>query len=310
MDLRQMRYFLALAEEGNVTRAARRLNIVQPALSMQISRLEEDLGQKLFDRSSQGVTPTVSGEALMRLVAPILRSVEFAREEMDRLNGRISGRVTLGLITSIGQATMARSSAAVTSLYPEVELSACEGYTESMIDWVAGGLLDAAFINMPRRRLPLDVNFVMDEEMVLACRTSTPVSIPTPLDFSDLTRFSLVLPSKRHGLRNLLDERATEAGIELRPRLELDSLSALCDVVATTDMVTVLPTVALHRALTERRVRAHRFLAPGLVRSVAWVHHPRRALSGATQAVVEVIRKDVLAAAEEAGRYLTEARGQ
>ena len=78
-----MQYFLCLADEKNVTRAARRLNIVQPALSMQIAKLEAELGQKLFDRSVQGMTLTSAGEALVRLTAPIVRDAEYARQEID-----------------------------------------------------------------------------------------------------------------------------------------------------------------------------------------------------------------------------------
>ena len=127
MDLRQMQYFLRLAEEKNVTRAARQLNIVQPALSMQIAKLEAEFSQKLFDRSAHGVTTTQAGETLVRLLTPLVRDVEYAMQEMARLNGRVSGRVAVGLITSVAQSTMATSSAAVTARYPDVALSACEG---------------------------------------------------------------------------------------------------------------------------------------------------------------------------------------
>src|SRR5437868_430646 len=118
MELRQMQYFLCLAEERNVTRAARQLNIVQPALSMQIAKLEAEFGQKLFDRSPHGISTTVAGDTLVRLVAPIVRDVEHAKQEMTRLNGRISGRVSVGLITSVAQSTMASSSATVAREYP------------------------------------------------------------------------------------------------------------------------------------------------------------------------------------------------
>ena len=91
MEFRQIQYFLCLAEEKSVTRAARQLNIVQPALSMQIAKLEAELGQKLFERSSHGMTLTVAGEAFCRLVSPIARDVEYAKQEMARLNGRIGG---------------------------------------------------------------------------------------------------------------------------------------------------------------------------------------------------------------------------
>lgn len=303
MDLRQMQYFLCLAETGNVTRAARQLNIVQPALSMQIAKLEAEFGKKLFDRTAHGVSTTPAGEALARLISPIVRDVEHAMQEMARLDGRVSGRVVVGLITSVAQSTLANSSATVAARYPDVEFSACEGYTETMMDWVTTGQLDLAIINVPRQKRGLASQHILDEEMVFAARTDAPLKVPDSLRFADLGGLDLVLPSKRHGLRAILEAQAAEAGIELRPRIEIDTLSAICEVVATTDLATVLPTIALHQMLAAGRVRGHRFATP-LTRSIAVVHHPRRAISAAAHAVVEVIRQDLVDAATSAATFV------
>lgn len=79
MDLRQIQYFIALFEDGSVTRAAKRLNIVQPALSMQIAKLEEELRQQLFERSAHGMSPTAAGRLMYRLFLPIMRDIAHAR---------------------------------------------------------------------------------------------------------------------------------------------------------------------------------------------------------------------------------------
>ena len=304
MDVRQMQYFLCLAETRHMTRAARQLNIVQPALSMQIAKLEAEFGQKLFDRGAHGVTTTVAGETLARLVAPIVRDVEHAIQEMARLNGRISGRVRVGLVTSVAQSTLANSTAKIAERFPDVELSACEGYTEMLLDWVASGQLDLAIVNVPRKKLSLNADHILDEDMVFACRRGSPMSVPRELALEHLTRYDLVLPSRRHGLRNILEEQAAEAGIKLKPRLEIDTLPAICDVISTTDLATVLPTIALHQALAAGRVRARRFSDRRMARSIVVVHHPRRAVSAAAKAVVEIIRQDVVAAATSASQYV------
>jgi LysR family nitrogen assimilation transcriptional regulator len=306
MELRQMQYFLCLAEEGNVTRAARQLNIVQPALSMQIAKLEAGFGKKLFHRGAHGMSLTPAGETLMRLVSPIVRDAEQAREEMARLDGKVSGRVRIGMITSVAQSTLAASFATIARNYPDVELSACEGYTETLLEWVVGGQLDVAIVNVPRRRIALTVHPIMDEEMVLGARSGA--GIPRIARFEDLARFDIVIPSKRHGLRMVLENRAAEAGIELRPRLEIDTLSAICEVVASTSLVTVLPGIALHQMLGAGRIEARRFVRPGLSRSIAWVHSPRRVISAATHAVLDVIRHDLTAAADAAARHVRHGR--
>lgn len=302
-----MQYFLCLAEEKNVTRAARQLNIVQPALSMQIAKLEAELGQKLFDRSVHGMTLTSAGEALLRLTAPIVRDAEYARQEIAQLGGRISGRVSVGLITSVAQSTMASSSATVARRYPEITLSVCEGYTETLTDWVNSGQLDFALINVPRRRIPVAAHHVMDEEMVFACRKEGPIKPPVKLRFDHIADFDLVLPSKRHGLRLILDEHAAAVGIDLRPRLELDTLPALCDVIATTNFATILPTIALRQSLAGGTIRAHRFDEQKIVRSIAWVHHSRRAVSVAAKAVLDIISHDLAEAAASVRTFVESA---
>src|ERR1700709_1183548 len=93
MDIKQMQYFLYLAQEGNVTRAARQLNIVQPALSMQIAKLEKSLGRRLFYRASRGRSRTPAGEALAQRITPILSDIDRVRDEIAELDGKVSGRV-------------------------------------------------------------------------------------------------------------------------------------------------------------------------------------------------------------------------
>ncbi|GGF70068.1 transcriptional regulator [Azorhizobium oxalatiphilum] len=303
MDIRQMQYFLCLAETGHVTRAAHQLNIVQPALSMQIAKLEAEFGQKLFDRGAHGVTLTQPGEALVRLVTPIVRDVEHATQEMARLKGRVAGRVSAGLVTSAAQSTLASSSAIIAARYPDVELSACEGYTQTLADWVASGQLDFAIVNAPRRGSGLSAQPIIGEDMVFACRADD-MPLPRPPVFAELAAFDLVLPSKRHGLRLILEEQAAEAGVELRPRLEIDTLSAIAEIVSTTGMATVLPTIALHDVLARGRARAFHFAGPPIRRHIACVHHPRRVMSPAAEAVLAVLREDLVRAAASAHAYV------
>lgn len=106
MDLRQISYFVALFEEGSVTRAAQRMNVVQPALSMQIAKLERELGQRLFDRQPKAMVPTAAGRTLHQLVHPIQRDVAEARAAMARLSQTVSGRVTAGILSSLSMSVI------------------------------------------------------------------------------------------------------------------------------------------------------------------------------------------------------------
>jgi LysR family nitrogen assimilation transcriptional regulator len=304
MDLKQMQYFLCLAQEGNVTRAARQLNIVQPALSMQIAKLEKSLGKQLFYRASRGMSLTAAGEALVQRIAPILTDIDRVRGEIAQLDGKVSGRVSIGMITSAAQSTLPASSAAIAARYPEIHLLVCEGYSETMLEWVTAGQIDIAIVNTAAPRLTPTARHILDEEMLLAYGADNTAQLAKVVAFDRLKGLDLVIPSRRHGLRRILDDAAAKAGFSLKPRLEIDTLSAICEVVATTDLMTILPGIVLHSTLAAGRIKARRLRNPTIVRSVAWVINPRRSVSPAMSAVMDIIAEDLTKAATSASRLV------
>ena len=145
---------------------------------MQVAKLEQSLGRKLFHRTAQGVSLTPAGETLLQIVDPILKDIDRAKEAMTQLDGKVSGRVSIGMITSAAQSTLPLSSATIAARYPDIHLLVCEGYTETMLEWVTAGQLDLAIVNMPSRRTPLAARHVLDEEMMLAHRTAIDLGLP------------------------------------------------------------------------------------------------------------------------------------
>ena len=134
MDLKQIQYFIALFEDGSVTRAAKRLNIVQPALSMQIAKLEEELHQQLFDRGGHGMAPTAAGRLMYRLFLPIIRDLAHARQQMVQRDEIVTGHVSIGLIASVTESVLADSLSRFHARYPHVEVTIADGYTATFID--------------------------------------------------------------------------------------------------------------------------------------------------------------------------------
>jgi LysR family nitrogen assimilation transcriptional regulator len=297
MELRQLQYFSALFEEGSVTRAARRVNVVQPALSMQIAKLEAMVEQKLFERTPQGMLPTAAARTMYRLVQPILRDLASAREEMAKLAGTISGRVSIGIIASVTNSVLSDTLAIFAASYPQVEVSVAEGYSATFIEWVGAGQLDLAIINRPRRKLGLMAQHLLDEDMVLVTAAGTRLSVPTPVPFAELPRLKLVLPSTRHGLRAVIDGYAENEEIELTPRLEVDSLVSIAELVALSDWATVLPATAVHRGLTDGTLVADPIVAPRIARHLAVIHQPRRPLSPAATKLIDIMKEKLQEAA-------------
>jgi DNA-binding transcriptional LysR family regulator len=294
MEFRQINYFIALFEEGTVTRAAHRLNIVQPALSMQIARLEEQVGQQLFERTKQGMVPTAAGRQMYKLFLPIMRDFSNAYAEMQSSDA-IRGQVNIGLIASVTEGVLVDTLSEFSRRHPEVGVSVADGYTSALVDWVTGGRLDAAIINKPRRPLALDVEHIVDEEMILitgaAAGTGPGSAVPDRLSLRELTALDLplVLPTRGHGLRGTIDAFADSESIELQPKFEIDSLVTTAKLVEQTRVATIIPRIAVHRQLDEGTLRAHTITSPRMVRRMVSVSHPRRPLSPAARLFVAML---------------------
>jgi DNA-binding transcriptional LysR family regulator len=285
MEFRQIHYFISLYEEGTVTRAAHRLNIVQPALSMQIGKLEEMFGQQLFERTKQGMVPTAAARQMYRLFLPIMRDFSNAQAQMLSSDGVIRGHVNIGLIASITEGVLVDTLSEFSNKYPDVDVTVADGYTSTLIEWVAGGRLDAAIVNKPRRPLALDVEHIVDEEMVLITSPAFPGLVPPGLTLRQLSSLglALVLPTRGHGLRSNIDSFTESENIELAPKFEIDSLVATIDLVEQAQVASIVPRVAVHRQLASGRLRAHAISSPRLVRRVVGVSHPRRPLNPAAK---------------------------
>jgi DNA-binding transcriptional LysR family regulator len=293
MDLKQIQYFIALFEDGSVTRAAKRLNIVQPALSMQISKLETELRQKLFERGPHGMTPTDAARQMYRLYTPIMRDIERARDQLSRQDAIVTGRVSLGMVSSEAESVLPESLARFNAMFPQVEVSVADGFSAQLIDAVEAGRLDAAIINKPRGRLTLDVVPLLDEEMVLVTSAEHGPELPHAIELAQLPELELVLPTKRHGLRGVLDTAAQHEDVLLAPRFEIDVLSTIVKLVESTHFATILPRIAVQRAVRLGSLRAYPILAPRIVRHIVCVSHPRRPLSAAADALVSIIADEL-----------------
>lgn len=291
MDFRQIHYFISLCEEGTVTRAAHRLNIVQPALSMQIGKLEEDVGQRLFERTKQGMIPTAAGRQMYRLFMPIMRDFSNAWAQMRSSEGAIRGHVNIGMIASITEGVLVDTLSEFSARYPEVEVSVADGYTSTLVERVTGAQLDAAIVNKPRRPLALDVEHIVDEEMVLITGAGFQRQLPAGLSLRELSALGLplVLPTRGHGLRSNIDSFAESENIELTPKFEIDSLVTTIKLVEQAQVATIVPRVAVHRQLGAGSLRSHTITSPRLVRRVVSVSHPRRPLNPAARLFISML---------------------
>ena len=294
MELRQIQYFLCLYEEGSVTRAAQRLNIVQPALSMQISKLESELDVKLFERTKKGAIATNDGKRMFSLYHPIVRDLARAREQMLATNKELTGHVNIGCISSIAQGVLSSVLQEFVTQHPKVTVTAAEGYSAILSDWVAADMLDAAIINKPRRPMGLLSEPLIDEDLVLVTGKKFKKPLPNQIPLKMLESLDLTLPTRHHGLRLIIDGLASTMDIALTPQIETDSIATILKLVNTTQFVTILPRLTISHRSERAQFKTYPIISPKLIRHVVCVTHPRRPLNSSSAAFVSVLKKHLL----------------
>jgi LysR family nitrogen assimilation transcriptional regulator len=293
MDFKQIQYFLCLFEEGSITRAANRLNIVQPALSMQLSRLEKEIGQKLFTRTVVGITPTAAGRFMRDQFLPIMRDIAQAQAKTASLAGKLYGKVEIGMLSSVASTVLAAATHNFLVKYPDVEIVVKEGYSAILMESVMSGQLDAAIVNRIAEPSGIVVNPIIDERLCVIVGAGSKFHPKRPVSLAQISKMNLIVPTSENGLRSLIDRQAQAQGIHLKPRVALDGLIPIIDLVQRYDGVTLLPPLSASSGLRSGALRALPLARPNMNRSLIWVHHSRRPMTPATRRFIDVVNEEI-----------------
>jgi LysR family tcuABC transcriptional regulator len=230
MELRQIRYFVRVVELGSMSRAALELDMVQSALSQQISRLESELSTRLLQRTSKGVTPTEAGLAFFREAQLTLRHAEQAARAAQQ--ARLSGSVSVGLAPTTAAVLGLPLLRAMRARYPDVRLHLVESMSGHVSTMLNARQLDLAvlFSTDPARRWS---TMPLLEERLYYIRTRRDVQgePPARVRAAALKGVPLIMPTGGHGLRSALDAVFSRARIQPTVVVEIDSLSMLMDAV-------------------------------------------------------------------------------
>jgi len=288
LELRQIQYFVCLFEEGTVTGAARRMNVVQPALSAQIGKLEEELGQKLFVRSARGMEPTEAGRRMYQLYLPILRDLSHAREQMTLRGGEIGGEVVVGMISSLAESVLSEVLTGFARAYPKVTVTVTNG---PLLEWVASGRIDAAIVDKPRRPFSLSVEPVVDDELVLVGPDDE--RVPSGLPLSAAAALPLVFTPREHNLREILEDYARQENLVFKPVFEIYSMTALLNLVEDAGLYAILPRTVVRRHAGRASLRVRTIEAPAMTRQIICVTHPRRPLTTASALFLDALRTHI-----------------
>jgi LysR family nitrogen assimilation transcriptional regulator len=235
MDLKQLEYFVRVAELGSFTRAAQALGIAQPALSRQVRLLEVELRQNLLDRNGRGATPTEAGQLLLEHGRGILHQVERAREELGRVRSGLSGRVALGMPPSVARVLTVPLTRAFRQRLPEAQLSISEGLSTAMQENLLNGRLDIAVLYKPSAMPGVEHQPLLSEELLLV--QPRPPGLqedppPPPLALREVAALPLLIPSRPNAIRMHVEAQMAAIGCQPTIALEIDGVSAILDLVA------------------------------------------------------------------------------
>jgi LysR family nitrogen assimilation transcriptional regulator len=235
MDLKQLAYFVRVAELGSFTRASQALDVAQPALSRQVRLLEVELRQSLLIRNGRGATPTEAGRLLLEHGRGILHQVERAREELGRVRGSLAGRVAIGLPPSLARVLAVPLTRAFRQQLPEASLSISEGLSATMQEWLATGRLDIAVLYNALPAPETEITPLRDEDLFLVQKrpaglAEEPPAPPIPL--AEVALLPLVIPSRPNAIRMHVETEMANIGCRPVVALEIDGVGAILDLVA------------------------------------------------------------------------------
>lgn len=200
MEFRQLKYFLAVAEEGQITKAAKRLNITQPPLSQQLILLERELGVKLIERNKKKLSLTEAGYALRNRAEQILELMRTTVNEIQEVAEGVSGKLVIGTITSSGRSIIPEHIQQFHKLYPKVSFDLRQGETKIILDLLHAGIIELGIV-----RFPFDLNLYD----FIALPEEPMVAVAVPAVFAGISRGSLQLDQLRS--KPLLIHRRHEA---------------------------------------------------------------------------------------------------
>ena len=248
MELRQLAYFVAVAEEGNFTRAAERIPIAQPAISQQIRRLESELGEILFIRDRRASTLTPAGQALLPHARAMLADAKHAREAVEALSGLLTGRLAFGLVQPLPDRRVPRLLGAFCRQHPGIELTLIEDETDALLAALHTGELDAALIGLGRYDDPppdLESLLVAQEPLVVAVHPEHPLAARGSIPLRALREEPMVTLTPASKLRTNLEMACRAAGFAPRILAETSDLGLVVELAAEQIGVAVLPQSAL-----------------------------------------------------------------
>lgn len=291
MDLKQLEYFVRVAELGSFTRAAIALDVAQPALSRQVRLLEVELRQTLLTRNGRGAVPTEAGKLLLAHGRGILHQVERAKEELGRVRGALAGRVAVGMPPSLARLLTVPLTRAFRQQMPDATISISEGLSVAMQESLVNGRLDIAVLYNAQSSPDIEISPLQDEDLFLVQLATGLQQDPGPIALRDVAPLPLVIPSRPNAIRMQVEAEMATIGCRPRIALEIDGVSAILDLVADGAGSAVLSRHAVDRSVRPSAFTLRAIHEPVLRSRVSLATSSLRPSTLTQQATLQLIRQ-------------------
>ncbi len=290
MDLKQLEYFVRVAELGGFTRASIALNVTQPVLSRQVRRLEVELGHSLLVRNGRGVATTESGQLLLEHGRGILHQVARTQEELGRVRGALAGRVAVGLPPCYAKMLTVPLSRMVKERLPDATLSITESLSTSLNESLIRGRLDIALLYNPASSPDIESQALLEEDFYFVSHNDGGAARPS-ITLQELAREALIIPTRPNTIRMLVESELADIGARPRIALEIDGIAAILDLVADGAGGAVLSVNAVKTSGREEMFHAVPIVKPHLRSKLAMAVSSQRPATLTQQAMQQVIRE-------------------
>lgn len=270
MELDQLKAFLTVAEVGTFSRAAILLATTQPVLSRKVKLLEDEIGTELFHRTGRGVVLSEAGRVLQHYAGTMLECEASAKSALQALEASPVGQVTIGMPASISTVLAVELAQEFRRAFPTVSLKVMEGYSGHVLEWLTAGVLDVAVLydSVGLKGNTQNIDPLLCDELFLIGSARDPARIgEQPVRAERLAEIPLVLPSRPHGIRTLVDAAVAKTGGEPNVQLEINAMHSMVALAESGQGYTVLSYSSVRDLVVAGRLRLWR-IVPTITRSL------------------------------------------
>ncbi|CAN5418510.1 LysR substrate-binding domain-containing protein [soil metagenome] len=290
MEIRHLRYFVAMAETGSLMKASERLHVAQPALSVHLANLEAELGTTLVTRSNRGVELTPDGAFLYERAVNLLKYHQDSLVALKDRSARPSGQVSVGLTSAMPALLAPELYRAASKALPDVTLYIVDASTSALYEWLQEGRIDMVTCFNLLETSELDSVPLYQEAYYLVGQPSPEDDGSDEIEFDDILDLPLAMPSASTTLRKAMDDAAERRGLRVTPRIETESAQALKALALAGDCYAVLPRACVHDEMMRGTLYGRKLVNPNLRGMMTLVNLASRPLGPAQLAVRELIK--------------------